>query len=489
MTFPAFLLSYIERKTKDKKGLCMKKGNTYKGTVEKVSFPNKCLVRVEGEEKSVILKDALPGEEVVFSATKVRSSGAEGRLISIDKKSDMRLNAPMCPHFGACGGCTYQDVNSADQLKLKAEQIKELLEPVLSAAGADFGALFEGIEESPLTKGYRNKMEFSFGDEFKGGPLSLGMHKKGSFYDIVTVSGCIIMHSDMRLILKATLDYFSEREIPYCHKNTHEGYLRHLLVRRAAKTGEILCDIVTSTDLPAGVNEDELLCGYADVLKSLEYEGNLTGVLHTRCDSVADVIKDEGTDILFGQDFFFEELLGLKFKITPFSFFQTNSLGAEVLYSAVREYAKSANASGVIYDLYSGTGTIAQLLAPVAKEVIGVEIVEEAVVAAGENARMNGLSNCRFLAGDVLKCLDDIETLPDFIILDPPREGINPKALSKIVNYGVNNIVYISCKPTSLAKDLVILQSAGYKAKRIKCVNMFPATVHLETCVLLSKTN
>ncbi len=465
----------------------MKKGNTYTGTIEKVSFPNKCLARVEGEEKCVILKDALPGEEVTFMATKVRSSGAEGKLISIDKKSGIRLNTPACPHFGACGGCTYQDVSSENQLKLKAEQIKELLEPVLSAAGADFDSLFEGIEESPLTEGYRNKMEFSFGDEFKGGPLSLGMHKKGSFYDIVTVSDCVIMHPDMRLILTATLKYFADRNIPYCHKNTHEGYLRHLLVRRAAKTGEILCDLVTSTDVPAGVDENELLAGFTNALKSIEYEGKLTGVLHTHCDSVADVIKDEGTDILFGQDFFYEELLGLRFKITPFSFFQTNSLGAEVLYSVVREYAKSANAAGVIYDLYSGTGTIAQLLAPVAKEVIGVEIVEEAVVAAGENAKMNGLTNCRFLAGDVLKCLDDIETLPDFIILDPPREGINPKALSKIVNYGVDNIVYISCKPTSLARDLVILQAAGYEVKRVKCVNMFPATVHLETVVLLTK--
>ncbi len=343
-------------------------------------------------------------------------------------------------------------------------------------------------------------MEFSFGDEFKGGPLSLGMHKKGSFYDIVTVNNCVIMHADMRLILAETLKYFAEKNVPYCHKNTHEGYLRHLLVRRAAKTGEILVDLVTSTatdgkviidkstgDDSFSVNEAELLEGFVKVLSDIQYEGKLTGILHTHCDSVADVIKDEGTDILFGQDYFYEELLGLRFKITPFSFFQTNSLGAEVLYSVVREYALSVNAAGTIYDLYSGTGTIAQLLAPVAKKVIGVEIVEEAVAAAGENTAMNGLSNCEFLAGDVLKCLDDIEELPDFIILDPPREGINPKALSKIVNYGVDNIVYISCKPTSLAKDLVILQAAGYEVKRIRCVNMFPATVHVETVVLMTK--
>ena len=223
----------------------------------------------------------------------------------------------------------------------------------------------------------------------------------------------------------------------------------------------------------------------------------MTGILHTRNDNVADTVTNEGTDVLYGQDFFYEELLGLRFKITPFSFFQTNSLGAEVLYQTAREFIGDALPSGtdadiaehgkIVFDLYSGTGTIAQMLSPVAKKVIGVEIIEEAVEAAKENAQLNGLHNCEFIAGDVLKVIDSIEEKPDYIVLDPPRDGINPKALEKIIRYNVPQMVYISCKPTSLARDLEVLQARGYEVKKVCCVDMFPSTFHVETVVLLSK--
>ena len=211
---------------------------------------------------------------------------------------------------------------------------------------------------------------------------------------------------------------------------------------------------------------------------------------------MADTVTNEGTDVLYGQDFFYEELLGLRFKITPFSFFQTNSLGAEVLYQTAREFIGDALPSGtdadiaehgkIVFDLYSGTGTIAQMLSPVAKKVIGVEIIEEAVEAAKENVQLNGLHNCEFIAGDVLKVIDSIEEKPDYIVLDPPRDGINPKALEKIIRYNVPQMVYISCKPTSLVRDLEVLQARGYEVKKVCCVDMFPSTFHVETVVLLS---
>ena len=186
-----------------------------------------------------------------------------------------------------------------------------------------------------------------------------------------------------------------------------------------------------------------------------------------------------------------EDVLGLKFKISPFSFFQTNTRGSEVLYSKAREYAMEAIGSktGVIYDLYSGTGTIAQLMSPVAEKVYGIEIVEEAVEAAKENAKLNKLTNCEFIAGDVLKKLDELEEKPDLIILDPPRDGVNPKALSKILSYGVNNLVYISCKPTSLARDLEIFNANGYEVVKGCAVDMFPNTQHVESCVLLERVS
>lgn len=498
----------------------MKKGQIYEGTVERVLFPNKCVVAVEGEEKKVIVKNALEGQRVRFRLSKARKGKCEGNLLEVLEPSPVELTGTdvPCVHFGSCGGCTYQHLSYENQLALKQQQIRELLAPVLQEAGGDFDTVFEGIMASPRPFAYRNKMEFSFGDTCKDGELALGMHKRGSFYDIVTVSDCQIVDADFRKILTAALDYFSSKQICYFHKNTHEGYLRHLLVRKAEKTGEILVDLVTTTQLQKPdeafrtsdgeidlvaiafhntqaritgelIREEELLGGFVDTLTALELDGKIAGILQTHNDSVADVVKDEGTDILYGQCFFYEELLGLRFKISPFSFFQTNSSGAEVLYGVARTYVGDLDVSdgdgAIVYDLYSGTGTIAQILAPVAKKVIGVEIVSEAVEAAKENAQLNGLTNCEFLAGDVLKVLDDITEKPDFIVLDPPRDGIHPKALEKIINYGVDRMVYISCKPTSLARDLEVLQARGYRVERVRCVDMFPGTVHVETVVQL----
>jgi len=220
----------------------------------------------------------------------------------------------------------------------------------------------------------------------------------------------------------------------------------------------------------------------------LTLEGSFAGILHTSNDGLADVVRCDDADILYGKDYFYEEILGLRFKISTYSFFQTNSLGAEVLYETARSYVGETK-DKVIFDLYSGTGTIAQMLAPVAKKVVGVEIVEEAVEAAKENASLNGLDNCEFWAGDVLKVIDELSDKPDMIVLDPPRDGINPKALEKIVNFGVDRMVYISCKPTSLQRDLVYLQGRGYQVEKVCCVDMFPSTVHVETVCLLSNRN
>ena len=476
----------------------MKKGQIIEGMIERVEFPNKGILVTE-EGKNVIVKNGIEGQRVSVAINKVRKGKCEGRLLEVLEKSPLELEKPGCVHAGICGGCTYQSLPYERQLELKANQVKKLIDDVIVPENRDYE--FLGIKASPCQKGYRNKMEFSFGDEYKDGPLALGMHKKGSFYDIVNVPECQIVDKDFRTVLNVTLTYFKEKQAPYYHKLRHTGYLRHLLVRKAVKTGEILVDLVTTTqdawvpavgtawhkDASAGW-ENELLAGWKDALLAAGYTGKMTGILHTRNDSVADTVTNEGTDTLFGQDYFYEELLGLRFKITPFSFFQTNSLGAEVLYTAAREFIGDALTAPdkVVFDLYSGTGTIAQMLSPVAKKVIGVEIVEEAVEAAKENAKLNGLDNCEFIAGDVLKVIDDIEEKPDYIVLDPPRDGIHPKALEKIIRYGVPQMVYISCKPTSLARDLEVLQARGYEVKKVCCVDMFPSTVHVETVVKLS---
>ena len=467
----------------------MKKGQIVEGIIERVDFPNKGILRTEDGTR-VIVKNAIMGQKVSAAVNKVRKGKCEGRLLEILEKSALELPEPGCVHYGICGGCTFQSLPYEEQLKMKEKQVKDLIDAVITEENK--GYEFLPIKASPRPKAYRNKMEFSFGDEYKDGPLALGMHKRGSFYDIVNVGECQIVDEDFRRVLKITLEYFKEKQIPFYHKLRHTGYLRHFLVRKAAKTGEILVDLVTTTQMEdlSRENESALLEGWVKKLCEEKYDGVLKGILHTKNDSVADTIKNEGTDILFGQDFFYEELLGLKFKITPFSFFQTNSLGAEVLYQTAREFIGDAlddEANQTVFDLYSGTGTIAQILSPVAKKVIGVEIVEEAVVAARENAALNGLTNCEFIAGDVLKVIDTIGEKPDYIVLDPPRDGIHPKALEKIIRYNVPQMVYISCKPTSLARDLEVLQARGYQVKKVQCVDMFPATGNCETVVLLSK--
>ena len=472
----------------------MKKGQVYEGSVVRVDFPNKGIVCV-GDETAVV-KNSLPGQKVKFSVNKVRKGKAEGRLLEVTEKSPLETGRT-CSLFGLCGGCTYLSLPYEEQLKVKEEQVKRLLDSVLNKQEEAW--IFEGIKGSPKAYEYRNKMEFSFGDEYKDGPLALGMHKRGSFYDIVTVADCEIVDADYRLILQSVRDYFARAKVSFFHRMSHEGYLRHLLVRKASRTGEILVALVTTSQDPwqgetaveGSLDADALITGFKDLLLSLEQDGKLVGkfagILHITNDSIADVVQSDHTELLYGQEYFYEELLGLKFKISTFSFFQTNSYSAEVLYQTARDYVGDLGGSDkTVFDLYSGTGTIAQLMAPAAGKVIGVEIVEEAVEAAKKNAAANGLDNCEFIAGDVLKVLDEVEEKPDMIILDPPRDGIHPKALPKIIAYGVEHIVYISCKPTSLVRDLEVFLENGYRVDKAVAVDQFPWTANVETVVLLS---
>lgn len=471
----------------------MKKGQTYVGNVVKYEFPNKGIVEyIEANETEevkykVVVKGALPGQQVKFLLTKKRHGRSEGRLLEVIKKSDIQGRAALCPHFEVCGGCVYQEFDYDTQLSLKSEMVKNIVEEVIEGEYQ-----FEGILGSPFEWGYRNKMEFSFGDEYMGGPLALGLHKKGSFYDIVSLKECRIVNQDYNIILENTLKFFAEKNIPYYHKMKHTGYLRHLLVRRSIKNGGILVGLVTTSDFDAdvcmGMTKTDMLESYKNMLLNLGLDGEIIGILHIINDGLSDTVASDYTNILYGRDYINESILGLDFKISTFSFFQTNSLGAEVLYEKARSYVGETN-DKVIFDLYSGTGTIAQMLAPVAKKVVGVEIIEEAVEAAKENAKLNNLNNCEFIAGDVLKVIDEIDEKPDLIVLDPPRDGINPKALNKIIDFGVDRMVYISCKPTSLARDLVVLQERGYKVEKVCAVDMFPQTVHVESCVLLCRAD
>ena len=400
----------------------------------------------------------------------------EAKLLEVVESSPLERTEGMCSHYPFCGGCTYQTMLHEEELKLKERQVKRLLEH----ANIEIGS-WEGIVPAPSETGYRNKCEFSFGDEEKDGALALGMRKRMSYYEVVTLKDCNIIDQDYLKIIESTLAFFQERNVPFYHKARHDGCLRHLVVRKGAATGEILVNLVTSSEINFSVEE------FKDMLLSLELEGKFCGILHSVNDGLADTVQSDEMHLLYGRDYFMEKLFDLEFKVSVYSFFQTNTAGAEKLYSIVKEFAGDME-NKMVFHLYCGTGTIGQIMAEAgSKKVVGIELIEEAVVAANENAKRNGLENCTFIAGDVLKMVDELEDKPDLIIVDPPRDGIHPKAIGKIIDFGAPEIVYVSCKPTSLARDLEIFQQEGYKVEKVKLMDMFPRTVHVETVALLKK--
>lgn len=381
----------------------------------------------------------------------------------------------ICKHTKECGGCLYQGIDYEQQRTMKGKEVLRLLEK----KGIQ-PEVFGGIEGSPQLYRYRNKMEYTFGDQVKDGPMTLGMHQRGRFMSIVTVDECQLVDEDFNRILKAVLDFVTEKGYRFYHKKSHTGLLRHLILRKGQHTNELLVNLVTSSQSDF---DDE---GFLTMLMGLELNNELVGVLHTYNDRMADAVYCDRMDILYGRDYYNETIMGLKFRVSAFSFFQTNVPAVERLYTEAVELIDNVEGK-VVFDLYCGTGTITQRLALQAKEAIGVEIVEDAVEAARKNAAENGLSNCRFIAGDVLKVLDELEEIPDVIVVDPPRAGIHPKAMQKILNYGVKQIVYISCNPKTLVENLDMAGFYEYQVKYVKAYDNFAFSKHIECVTLLEK--
>ena len=381
----------------------------------------------------------------------------------------------ICPHSEFCGGCIYQGVPYEKQLAEKEMEVQRIFE-----SKGVVPDKMERIEGCPVQYAYRNKMEYTFGDFVKDGEMTLGMHRKRNFMSIVTVDHCQLVPEDFNLILRAVLEFSIKEEYSFYHKRSHQGLLRNLILRRGVKTGELLVNLVTSSE--EGFREE----AFVEELLKLPLKNKIVGILRTFNDSLADAVYCDSLKILWGQDYYTEEILGLKFRVSAFSFFQTNVEAAERLYREALALVESFEGK-TVFDLYCGTGTISQILALKAKSVLGIELVEEAVAAASENAALNRLENCAFLAGDVFEVLQNIEERPDVIVVDPPRVGIQPKALDKIISYGVKEIVYISCNPKTLAENLRYMKYYGYQCGYVKPFDNFPMTRHTECIALLSR--
>lgn len=381
----------------------------------------------------------------------------------------------ICRDSGMCGGCAYQGVPYEEQLANKAGEVRGLLERKSVECGT-----FLDIEPAPARYRYRNKMEYTFGDMEKGGPMTLGMHRKKHFMSIVTVDQCQLVHEDFNIILRAVLDFVTEKGYSHYHKRTHKGLMRHLIIRRGVRTGELLVNVVTSSE--EGFDQE----AFVSMILGLPLENQVVGVLRTINDRLADAVYCDELRTLYGRDYYMEEILGLRFKVSAFSFFQTNVEAVEKLYSYALDLLDDFE-DKTVFDLYCGTGTITQTLARKAGKVVGIELVEEAVEAARANAALNGLDNCEFIAGDVFETLRSVDEKPDVIVVDPPRVGISPEALDKIIAYGVDQIVYISCNPKSLVNNLYYMQHYGYKVESVKPFDNFPGTKHCEAVSLLSR--
>ena len=425
-------------------------------------------------KRKVKMKGGITGQKVKAIVKKARSEKAEVKLLEVMENSPIETEE-VCAHFGQCGGCSILSVPYEKQLEIKSEQVLKLFEE------QDIrGFEFLGIEGSPDERVYRNKMEYTFGDEVKGGPLTLGMHKKGRHLDIITVDDCRLVDEDFIKVLTSTVEYFEQKNLPYYRINSHQGFLRNLVVRKGVNTNQLMVNIVTTTQ------EDFDMTEYKDMILNLGTKAEVVSILHTINDGLADAVNCDELRVLHGRDYIEEVVLGLRFKISPFSFFQTNTKGAEKLYTIAREFVGDHEGK-VLFDLYSGTGTIGQVMASAAKQVYGIELIEEAVVAANQNAKLNGLDNCEFIAGDVAKVVKNLEAKPDLIVVDPPRPGVHKDAIRDISGFGANEIVYISCNPRTLVLDLKGFEAYGYKVEKVKLMDMFPNTPHVETVVLLSK--
>ncbi|MEE3362578.1 MAG: 23S rRNA (uracil(1939)-C(5))-methyltransferase RlmD [Anaerovoracaceae bacterium] len=389
----------------------------------------------------------------------------------------------VCKHNDFCGGCLHQGMPYADQLAWKQEEFEKAMREA-SVTCPDV----RPIQGSPQIYRYRNKMEYTFGDLEKGGEMTLGMHRKKRYMSVMTVDECQLVDEDFNRILRATLEFCIEKGYPKYHKKLHAGLMRHLVIRKGFRTRELLVNIMTTSE--SRFDED----GYVGALMRLDLDNEIVGIIHTVNDNIADKADRDESRVIYGRDYYNETVLGLRFRVSAFSFFQTNVEAAERMYSDALGLLDDYGGLEVM-DLYCGTGTITQMLALRAGHVTGVEIVDDAVRSAMQNARANGLSNCDFIAGDVLEILRGAKEgtydvpRPDVIAVDPPRVGIHRKALDLIAAYGVNQILYISCQPKSLCRDIKYLEAFGYRPVYMKPYDNFPFTRHIETVVLMVNKN
>jgi 23S rRNA (uracil1939-C5)-methyltransferase len=448
----------------------VRKGEELDLTVDSLAYGGNGVARHDGFV--VFVRGGVPGDDVRARITKVKRGFAEGVVTELLAGSSSRVAAP-CRHFGTCGGCRFQDLAYEVQIAEKERQVRD----ALTRIGRFTDPPLEPIVPAASQYGYRNKLEYSFTATADG--VDLGFHRAGRWDEVIGIEECLLTTDLGNGIRLAVRDWAREERLEPYDQSTGEGYLRHLVVREGRNTGQALVVLVTAPG-------DRFETGYlVDVLRRFPEVRSIHWAIN---DTPAEQ-TNLPTKLLWGDDAIEEELLGLRFRVRPSAFLQTNTQMAERLYELAREYARLTGVENV-YDLYCGTGTIGLSLAGAARSVWGLEISEEAVACAIENADLNGIENARFFAGNVGQTIEELREeagAPDVVVVDPPRAGLAGKALRRTGALGAQRIVYVSCNPTTLASDLQVLRDEfGYALERCRPVDMFPHTPHVESVSALS---
>ena len=426
-------------------------------------------------DREVVVRRAVLGDRIEARVTKKRRGRLEAEIERFTAMG-MPRKEPTCQHFGLCGGCRWQDISYEDQLALKERMVKNafiargfadvLIKPILPSASPFF---------------YRNKMEFSFGSD-REGKIQLGLHVRGRFNRVFDVEDCHLQSSTSNRVVQTTRRLAEDLGLSIYNLRTHEGLLRFLVVRDAKASGQLMVNLVVSSYPDANV--DELVQGIVEVMPEIDV---LIITLH---EGKAQVAKGQNEFVVRGIGCIEERCSGLKFDISPQSFFQTNSLQAENLYAVVGTFAGHYS-TGKVLDLYCGTGAISLHLARSAETVLGIEVVEEAIVDARRNAEGNNIHNCEFITGtaeELLTALEEEGRHFDLVVVDPPRPGVHKKALAALGRLQPPRIIYVSCNPETLADDLAVLVDEGYRIDDVQPVDMFPQTPHCEVVCQLNKT-
>lgn len=459
----------------------VRRGQDIELKIEKLSFGGAGLSRLDNYV--IFVKNTVPGDHVKARVVKRKTSFAEAVLLEIVQPSHLRQNAP-CPYFNWCGGCTWQNLSYKKQLEYKQQIVRESLEHL-----GGLGELsVQPVMGSDIYFGYRNKMEFSFSDrrwllpqELNAEGLSrnfaLGLHIPGTFDKILHIDRCFLQSEIANQILSFVSKYAQEHNLLPYGIRSHEGFLRFLVIRQSEFTGKLMVNMVTNYE-----NTEQLQPLANEIVARFKEVAGVVNNINTR---PAQIAVGEWEVCLAGVNFIQEKLGDFIFNISANSFFQTNTRQAGRLYQKVMEFA-ALSGDEVVWDLYAGTGTISLFLAQTAREVIGFELAESAVRDAEKNADEHGVTNTRFIGGDLLERLLHTEPKPDVLVTDPPRSGMNEKVVRVINELQPGRIVYVSCNPTTLARDLVIMQNF-YDIEIVQPVDMFPQTYHIETVVKLRR--